>query len=174
MSADKHPPSQDWFDREFIRRDEHAAEGEALRAVLAEAREALEKGMAALPGPGGLWGPEGSLRQLSLSASDGGDLCDTDFAAYQCLRDLIEAAHTARARIAALDVPAQQEDCPHCSKRVSACSCEDPTTTYVAETPEAEPEWVRIENEARARDGRPLHPGPIPRSAYKNNPYAYD
>jgi hypothetical protein len=36
------------------------------------------------------------------------------------------------------------------------------------------PEWVLIENEARARDGRTLHPGPIPRSAYRNNPYAND
>lgn len=43
-----------------------------------------------------------------------------------------------------------------------------------AEQPEPQPEWVRIENEARIRDGRPLHPGPIPRSAYRNNPYADD
>jgi hypothetical protein len=114
------------------------AENEALRAVLAEAREAAER----------------ALRADNWVA---------------CLTAVHEIA-----RIAALDVPAQQEDCPHCSKRVSACSCEDPTTTYVAETPEAEPEWVRIGNEARARDGRPLHPGPIPRSAYKNNPYADD
>jgi hypothetical protein len=42
VSADKHPPSQEWFDRQFIRRDEHAAEvrrltaeNEALRAVVA-------------------------------------------------------------------------------------------------------------------------------------------
>jgi hypothetical protein len=123
-------------DRQYDENVELIVENEALRAVLAQAREVVA-------------------------------FCAE---AAQAMDD----AAVVLARIAALDVPAQQEDCPHCSKRVSACSCEDPTTTYVAETPEAEPEWVRIENEARARDGRPLHPGPIPRSAYENNPYADD
>jgi hypothetical protein len=131
------------------------AENEALRAVLAEAREALETLFAEL--------------DEQVNRLYGGEMPCSDEQA-----DALDRARDALARIAALDVPAQQEDCPHCSKRVSACSCEDPTTTYVAETPEAEPEWVRIENEARARDGRPLHPGPIPRSVYKNNPYADD
>jgi hypothetical protein len=116
-------------DRQYDENVELIVENEALRAVLAQAREVVA-------------------------------FCAE---AAQAMDD----AAVVLARIAALDVPAQQEDCPH-------CSCEDPTTTYVAETPEAEPEWVRIENEARARDGRPLHPGPIPRSAYKNNPYADD
>jgi hypothetical protein len=46
--------------------------------------------------------------------------------------------------------------------------------TLTAALPEVAPDWVRIENEARAKDGRTLHPGPIPRSAYTNNPYADD
>jgi hypothetical protein len=77
-----------------------------------------------------------------------------------------------RAAITAALSARQGEECPHCGKAVSACPCENPAAAYSADMPEVAPDWVRIENEARAKDGRTLHPGPIPRSAYKNNPYA--
>jgi hypothetical protein len=101
------------------------------------------------------------------AAYDAAYSAETERAGYRW-----EACHLAG--ITAALSARQGEECPHCGKAVSACPCENPAAAYSADMPEVAPDWVRIENEARAKDGRTLHPGPIPRSAYKNNPYADD
>jgi hypothetical protein len=71
------------------------------REVLTTALNRLRLAFAPSPGPGGSFTPRGSLDELALSASDGGDLNDVDFAAHNCLDELIHAAEAVANQTAA-------------------------------------------------------------------------
>jgi hypothetical protein len=162
--------------------EEQAAEITRLRA--AGVTEAMVEAAMAAFVDGLAQGSGGDMRAAitaALSARQAG-VTEAEIARARAAYDAAYSAETERAGyrweachlagITAALSARQGEECPHCGKAVSACPCENPAAAYSADMPEAVPDWVRIENEARAKDGRTLHPGPIPRSAYKNNPYA--